>query len=151
MLRSSVCPFDPDLGRQVRELAKSEEESVSAFLAEAARQRIRHLILQQYVNEAAARRGTTPEAMAEAGERLIAAGIQTTGRKGRTRQRIGRLMTIILDAAALVASIDARQHGKPVGRCAPPWRQLYSADCRYRASVALRLSPGGARPMALPR
>lgn len=77
--------FDPELGRQIRELAESKEESVSAFLAEAARQRIRRLILEQFVAEEAHRRGTTPDAMADAGDLLMAAGV-TTGKKRGTKR-----------------------------------------------------------------
>jgi predicted transcriptional regulator len=78
--------FDPELGRQVRELAEAEDETVSAFLAEAARERVRQLILKQFIADEAARLGTTPEDMAAAGQKYIDENsFWTTGKKPRRK------------------------------------------------------------------
>ena len=43
--------FDPDLGRAIRQSAEDDDESVSAWLAEAARQRLRTLALGDAIDE----------------------------------------------------------------------------------------------------
>jgi hypothetical protein len=45
--------FEPELGRQIRELAEMDDVTVSAFLADAARERVRQLLLDRWLDEAA--------------------------------------------------------------------------------------------------
>lgn len=64
--------FDPELGRQVRALALAEDLTVSAFLAEAARERVRQALLRDWVDEAAAKVGKTSEELADIGRDILA-------------------------------------------------------------------------------
>ncbi len=45
--------FDHELGRQIRELAEADDVTVSAFLAEAARERVRQLTFARWLDDAA--------------------------------------------------------------------------------------------------
>jgi hypothetical protein len=53
--------FDPDLGDAIRRAAEEEDETVSAWLADAARQRIRNLLLRQFLDELMEEKGWTEE------------------------------------------------------------------------------------------
>ena len=65
--------FDPALGQQVRMMAEAEQVTVSAFLAEAARERVRQLLLDQWLDEAAADLKISREELVNRGRQLIAA------------------------------------------------------------------------------
>jgi predicted transcriptional regulator len=64
--------FDPELGRQVRALAMAEDLTVSAFLAEAARERVRQALLRDWVDEEAIKLGKTREELADIGRDILA-------------------------------------------------------------------------------
>jgi hypothetical protein len=53
--------FDPDLAEAVKQAAEEEDETVSAWLAEAARQRVRNLMLGKFVAEMMEEHGWTEE------------------------------------------------------------------------------------------
>ncbi len=62
--------FDHELGRQIRELAEADDVTVSAFLAEAARERVRQLTLSRWLDDAASDLGLS-RAELEAQGRMI--------------------------------------------------------------------------------
>lgn len=64
--------FDPELGRQVRALALAEDLTVSAFLAEAARERVRQALLRDWVDAEAAKLGKTRTELADIGRDILA-------------------------------------------------------------------------------
>lgn len=51
--------FEPDLGDAIRHAAEDEHQTVSAWLADAARQRIKNLLLGQALDEIIAEMGWT--------------------------------------------------------------------------------------------
>jgi hypothetical protein len=51
--------FDPELAEAVKQAAEDEDESVSAWLAEAARQRVKNLLLGKFVAEMMEEHGWT--------------------------------------------------------------------------------------------
>jgi hypothetical protein len=51
--------FDPELAEAVKQAAEEEDETVSAWLAEAARQRVRNLLLGKFVAEMMEEHGWT--------------------------------------------------------------------------------------------
>jgi hypothetical protein len=51
--------FEPELAEAVKQAAESEDETVSAWLAEAARQRVRNLMLGRFVAEMMEEHGWT--------------------------------------------------------------------------------------------
>jgi hypothetical protein len=53
--------FDPDLAEAVKQAAEEEDETVSAWLAEAARQRVRNLMLGKFVADMMEEHGWTEE------------------------------------------------------------------------------------------
>jgi predicted transcriptional regulator len=71
--------FDPELGRQIRALALAEDLTVSAFLAEAARERVRQALLQDWVDEIAAKLGKSSEELADIGKGILANEAIDTG------------------------------------------------------------------------
>ena len=58
--------FDPDLGDAIRHAAEDEGQTVSAWLAEAARLRVKNLILRQALDEVIEEMGWTREELAAA-------------------------------------------------------------------------------------
>ena len=63
--------FEPDLGRQVREFADAEDQTVSAFLAEAARERVRQLVLHRLVDDYVAESGIPRAQLVAEGSQLL--------------------------------------------------------------------------------
>ena len=63
--------LDPELARAIKDAAELNDESVSAFMAAAARQRLRNLLMDQWLQEEAVRLGTTVEEMADRGDELF--------------------------------------------------------------------------------
>jgi hypothetical protein len=57
--------LDPDLGRALREAAEDENVTVSAWMAEAARQRLRNLMLGIALDQIMEEEGWTREEMLE--------------------------------------------------------------------------------------
>jgi hypothetical protein len=64
--------FPNELAAAVRELADDNDESVSAFLVAAAKQRVRDLLLQRYIEDVAAEHGWDLEELADEGDRILA-------------------------------------------------------------------------------
>lgn len=79
--------FDPDLGRRIRQAAEADDETVSAFLAEAARERLRQLALDRWLDDAAAEHGVTRDELLELGESILA---ESTTASTAARRRAGR-------------------------------------------------------------
>jgi hypothetical protein len=74
--------FDQDLGAAIRDAAEEDDETVSAWLAEAARRRLRNLVLERFLDETIAELGYTDEEL------------ETAGREARTRSiRVNRPAT----------------------------------------------------------
>jgi len=64
--------FDQDLGAAIRDAAEEDDETVSAWLAEAARRRLRNLLLKRFLDETIAELGYTDEELEAAGRELRA-------------------------------------------------------------------------------
>jgi hypothetical protein len=62
--------FEPGLGDEIRAAAEDDEESVSAWLAEAARARLRQLALQHALDEILHDEGLTADDLADADDLL---------------------------------------------------------------------------------
>lgn len=79
--------FEPDLGRQIREMAEMQDVTVSTFLAEAARERVRQLLLERWLDEAGAELGLSRSELVERGRVLLAdtAPPPTVPRRRRTK------------------------------------------------------------------
>ena len=69
--------FEPELGEAIRAAAEAEDASVSAWLAEAARDRLRNLALGVALDELIAESGLTEEELAEAGAAARARAVIT--------------------------------------------------------------------------
>ncbi len=63
--------LDPELARAIKEAAELNGESVSAFMAAAAKQRLRNLLMDQWLQEEAVRLGTTVDEMADRGDAIF--------------------------------------------------------------------------------
>jgi hypothetical protein len=75
--------FPNDLAAAVRELADDNDESVSAFLVAAAKQRVRDLLLRRYLEDVAAEHGWDLDELADEGDRILAEGLpQESGHAG---------------------------------------------------------------------
>ena len=66
--------FDPDLGDAIRHAAEDEGQTVSAWLAEAARLRVKNLILRQVLDEYMEETGVTEEELNAAADEALARG-----------------------------------------------------------------------------
>jgi hypothetical protein len=64
--------FDQDLGTAIRDAAEEDDETVSAWLAEAARRRLRNLALKRFLDETIAELGYTQAELEAAGAELKA-------------------------------------------------------------------------------
>lgn len=69
--------FEPELGEAIRAAAEAEDATVSAWLAEAARDRLRNLALGVALDELIAESGLTEEELAEAGAAARARAVIT--------------------------------------------------------------------------
>jgi hypothetical protein len=78
--------FEPELAEAVKQAAEAEDETVSAWLAEAARQRVRNLMLGKFVAEMIEEHGWT-EADLEAAAKEARARAMTYDPETRTWQR----------------------------------------------------------------
>jgi len=63
--------FEPDLGRQIREMAGADDVTVLAFLAEAARERVRQHLLERWLDEAGIELGLSRSELVEQGRVLL--------------------------------------------------------------------------------
>jgi hypothetical protein len=77
--------FEPELGEAIREAAEAEDATVSAWLAEAARDRLRNLALGVALDELIAETGLTEEELAAAGAEARTRAV-TTGPELRRQQ-----------------------------------------------------------------
>jgi hypothetical protein len=82
--------FEPGLGDEIRAAAEADDESVSAWLADAARARLRQLALQHALDEILHDEGLTLDDLANADD-LLADSFWTTPtpkptRRGATRR-----------------------------------------------------------------
>jgi hypothetical protein len=68
--------FDQDLGTAIRDAAEDDDETVSAWLAEAARRRLRNLVLERFLDETIAELGYTDDELEAAGREARARSIR---------------------------------------------------------------------------
>lgn len=80
--------FDPELGRAIREAADDDDETVSAWLAEAARARLRTLVLGQALDAVLADLGLSEDEVLEAA-RLARRTAVTTPASRAAKRRAG--------------------------------------------------------------
>jgi hypothetical protein len=80
--------FDPDLGDDIRAAADDSDQSISAWLAEAARERLRQLALQHALTEILEAERLTTDDLGRA-EDLLAGSFWTGPKAARTRRRTG--------------------------------------------------------------
>ena len=140
--------FDPDLGDAIRHAAEDEDQTVSAWLADAARQRIKNLLLGQVLDELIAEMGWTEEQLR--GGRCRGPGQLVLGRTvtDAGRSRAESLMALVLDAGALIAY--ERGDDRVVGL--PPRRpSTTNVPVRTSAAVVAQVWRDGARQARLAR
>lgn len=86
--------FDPDLGRAIREAADDDDESVSAWLAEAARARLRTLVLGQALDGALRDLGLSEEEVLDAARlaraRAVTVPAASPSRRAARSPRVAR-------------------------------------------------------------
>jgi hypothetical protein len=72
--------FDQDLGAAIRDAAEDDDETVSAWLAEAARRRLRNLVLARFLEETIAELGYSEEELEAAGREARARSVRVNRR-----------------------------------------------------------------------
>ena len=75
--------FEPELGEAIREAAEAEDATVSAWLAEAARARLRNLALGVALDQIIAEAGFSEEELLAAAADARARAVTTTGHRER--------------------------------------------------------------------
>lgn len=81
--------FDPDLGRAIRDAADADDASVSAWLAEAARARLRTLVLGSVLDETLRELGLTEDEVLEAARLARAKAVVVDPTRRPTRRPSG--------------------------------------------------------------
>jgi hypothetical protein len=70
--------FEPELGQAIREAADEDDDTVSAWLAEAARDRLRNLALGHALDELLAEAGLSEDQVLKAARAVRARAVSTT-------------------------------------------------------------------------
>ena len=81
--------FEPELANAIKEAAEDEGETVSAWLAEAARQRVRNLLLGKFIAEMMEEHGWTEADLEAAAKEARARSMTYDPETGEWRTGVG--------------------------------------------------------------
>ena len=81
--------FEPELAEAIKEAAADEDETVSAWLAEAARQRVRNLMLGKFIAEMMEEHGWTEADLEAAAEEARSRSMTYDPDTGEWRTGVG--------------------------------------------------------------
>ncbi len=131
--------FEPELAEAVKQAAEDEDETVSAWLAEAARQRVRHLMLGRYIAEMMEEHGWTEADLEAAAEEARAKSFWV----GPAARPSGRARRLTWHSSSMLAHSSPREAGAPssIGMLAAAHRQ--NVPVRTSAAVVAQVWRGG--------